>query len=106
MLKGEVLMSNKVKQGIEEMMKRRVYRKMNTYFEAIQQQKLSRCQYHRAILAGDETGDMCDLDECFCVIAYGTGSCQEYDEIQMEWIAEQRDHGIKSRPKIRIVKED
>ena len=45
--------------------------------EAVKEQKLSRCPYHRGILAGDETGDWCELSDHPCMVAYGDYGCEE-----------------------------
>ena len=73
------------------------------YFEAVQQQKLSRCPNIIRKLAGDETYDTCDLNSKPCLIEHGLYECEEWDRILAEWIAEERDHGQKApRPKLRI----
>uniref|UniRef100_A0A6H2A660 Uncharacterized protein n=1 Tax=viral metagenome TaxID=1070528 RepID=A0A6H2A660_9ZZZZ len=52
------------------------------YFIAISEQRLSRCQYHRGILAGDETGDWCELNNYQCGVAYGSYECEEWNNLK------------------------
>ena len=54
------------------------------YFIAQGAQRLSRCQYHRAILAGDEIGDWCTLEDCRCGVAYYDFDCEEWNKIKEE----------------------
>lgn len=52
------------------------------YFKANLEQRLSRCQYHKGILVGDETGDWCNLSDHPCMVAYGDYDCEEYNELK------------------------
>jgi len=72
-----------------------------TYMESLQQQKLSRCPEIIRKLAGDETYDICNLNDKPCLIEHGLYECEEWNQIQAEWIEEERTHGI--RPPLRII---
>ena len=53
-------------------------------FKANMEQRLSRCQYHWGILAGDEVGDWCTLKDCRCGVAYGSYECKIYNKLKGE----------------------
>ena len=73
--------------------------------EAVKEQKLSKCPYHRATLAGDEIYDWCELSDNPCMVAYGDYGCEEWEDIQAEWINEEHEIKPKPRQKFRIIKE-
>ncbi len=60
------------------------------YLIALEQQKLSRCPHIIRKLAGDETYDMCELNDKICLIEHGIYECETWDEIQKEWLEELR----------------
>lgn len=61
------------------------------YFEALQEQKLSRCPHIIRKLAGDETYDICGLNTKACLIEHGIYECYTWKEIQKEWLKEAQD---------------
>ena len=63
------------------------------YFEALQEQKLSRCPYHKP---RPDTVARCDLNESVCDIELGNYDCDEWKDIQAEWL--QEEHEIKPKP--------
>jgi len=52
------------------------------YFIAQGAQRLSRCPYHRAILAGDEIAYFCSLNDYKCGVAYGNYECEEWTSVK------------------------
>ena len=72
--------------------------------EAIKEQKLSMCQYHRAILADDETADWCYLSDHPCMVAYGDYDCEEWKQVQAEWLKERHGEKPEPYPSFRIVR--
>lgn len=70
------------------------------YFEALQEQKLSRCPYHKPRM---DTVDWCKLDEVVCKVEQGDYDCEEWRQIQAEWIKEDRSE--KPYPSYRLVKD-
>ena len=44
--------------------------------------KLDRCPHIRTIRGGDETQDMCDLADKWCLIEHGQYECEIWNEIK------------------------
>ena len=63
------------------------------YFEALKEQKLSRCPHIIRKLAGDETYDTCGLNTKSCLIEHGLYDCETWEEIQKEWLKEVKENG-------------
>ncbi|KKN74968.1 hypothetical protein LCGC14_0384700 [marine sediment metagenome] len=55
------------------------------------EERLNRCPHIRTLRGGDETQDMCDLVDKWCLIEHG-GDCEEWDKIKDEWDAEYGEH--------------
>ena len=79
---------------------------MNQYQEAVKQQKLNKCPYLRKIPNGDEIYCHCDYIDHACQVEYQNEPCEEWEDIQKEWLAEIAEDNIKNeKPKLRIIKE-
>lgn len=75
---------------------------INGYMEALKEQKLSRCPNIITRRAGDESYDMCSEADKECLIQHGHYECETWNEIQKEWLEEDRSE--KPYPSFRIIK--
>lgn len=50
----------------------------------LDEQRLDRCPHIRTIQGGDESMDMCDLVDKWCLIQHGQYECEIRDEIKEE----------------------
>lgn len=72
------------------------------YLKACKEQMLSRCQYLKKTVADDECYYRCKLNECHCIIEYGSGECEEWDGILEEELIKAKTRLILDR-KVKTV---
>ena len=65
----------------------------NAYFEGLQERKLRLCQYYKG---RPDTVGYCKLDETLCCVERGDLGCEEWKQVQAEWLKEE--HEIKPEP--------
>jgi len=70
------------------------------YFENLQERKLRRCQYHKPRM---DTVSYCKLDESTCRVELGDYDCEEWKEIQAEWLKEEHYEKPKPYPSFKIL---
>ncbi len=51
---------------------------------AMDEERLNKCPHIRTLRGGDETQDMCDLVDKWCLIEHSQYECEIWDEIRLE----------------------
>ena len=74
----------------------------NSYFEGLKERKLRRCQYYKPL---PDSVSYCKLDEVACKVEQGDYDCQEWWEIQAEWLKEEHYEKAKPFPSYKVIRD-